>query len=139
MKKEIALQLADAITSGHYIRTGDTNRRTDPKTGATSFCIGGVLINLFAQAHPEIAAKETDPHSFLGCDSTLPWQVRVWAGVQSASLDHRDNKYITIAGLTYGSLQEANDHREYLKFGIGDFVVSWEDIAAWLRKNYELI
>lgn len=139
MKKHIAHLLADAITSGHYTRTGGTNRRVDPKTKANSFCIGGVLINLFAQAHPELAAKETDPFTFMACSSSIPLAVVSWAGLHSSFMD-AINGSITINDHSFGGLQSANDEKTNGK-PTDPYTVSWDDIAAWLRsgENYKLV
>ena len=136
MKKEIALQLADAITSGHYDRGSGRNRTKDNK-----FCIGGVLINLFAQAHPALAAMETDPLKFMGTNYSLPRAVMKWADVECYNMTTRDRrplglkKYVGMIRPT--GLQYAND-----ACGLDrPFLYSWEEIAAWLRtgKNHTRI
>ncbi len=139
MKKEIAHLLADAITSGHYQRTRGTNRRVDPMTKANSFCIGGVLINLFAQAHPELAAKETDPRMFMRHSYSLPDAVVSWAGMYSTWLDAA-NGSITINGHHFGGLQHAND-KKTTDMATDPYTVSWDDMATWLRadENYKLV
>jgi len=148
VKKEIALQLADAITSGHYERTFAANRRVSHVTGENSFCLSGVLINLFAQAHPELAAKETNPLSFMGMNHSLPWVVMNWADVAHGDMGTRDGKPLglkkSVDMIMIGpySLQNANDARAFDERDVGPlFVYSWEEIADWLRKgkNHERI
>ena len=160
MKKEIALLLADAITSGHYQRTHGINRSVSHMTGENSFCLGGVLINLFAQSHPKLAAKETDPLSFMGTNHSLPEAVMKWADIERFDMSTRDGKplglkkYVDMNGLLQPdglfslnspfSLHHANDAlaprappRRAGPRALVDrarpFVYSWEEIAAWLR------
>jgi hypothetical protein len=141
VKKEIALQLADAITSGHYQRAGGYNRTSDNR-----FCIGGVLINLFAQVHPELAAKETDPLRFMGTNSTLPYQVMAWADIKHGNMGSRDGKHLAIVQGTTRlhpmSLQHANDARVAgHPASSRPFLYTWDEIATWLRsgKNHARI
>lgn len=44
------------------------------------FCCLGVLCDLHARAHPEIAASQDDPSRYLGCRTLLPVPVADWAG-----------------------------------------------------------
>ena len=153
MKKEIALLLADAITSGHYQRTHGINRSVSHMTGENSFCLGGVLINLFAQAHPKLAAKETDPLSFMGTNHSLPKAVMKWADIERFDMSTRDGKplglkkYVDMNGLLQPdglfSLHHANDALapRALVDQARPFIYSWEEIANWLRtgKNHTRI
>jgi len=146
VKKEIALQLADAITSGHYKRTFGANRRVSHVTGENSFCPGGVLINLFAQAHPDLAAKERDPLQFMGTNSSIPKSVMKWADIEHGDMGARDGKPLglkkSVDMIRPTSLQHANDARVLAKHDVErPFVYSWEEIADWLRKgkNHERI
>lgn len=143
MKKDIALLLASALPL--YTKSNGANRRIDPKTGANSFCIGGVLINLFAAAHPALAAKETNPHSFMGTNSDLPQAVRTWAGVKNSDMTFVDSQRHKIGSGSYLGLRHANDGGGYsgtchnkpnpMKGA------SFEEIATWLTtgENYALI
>lgn len=76
MYKEIKKQWVDALRSGEYeqgrfrLRNPDTNK----------FCCLGVLCNLHAQAHPEIASQQTDPGRYMGSSEYLPKEVMQWAG-----------------------------------------------------------
>ena len=124
MKREIALRLAAALDSGDYKQGRYKNRTLD-----NSFCIGGVLINLFAQAHPEIAAKEKDPEVFLGERSRLPEVVQEWAGLSNREFwTYYDAPRVTYKGRTFYGLRQANDCG-----------VPFEVLATWLRKNYKLV
>lgn len=126
MKKEIALQLADALDSGDYIQGRYTNRSIDNK-----FCIGGVLINLFAIAHPSIAKRNKNPRHFEGCEATVPDCVIEWAGLYNENMSFRQHFYRrTARGTPITGLRDANDH--------GD---TFKEMAAWLRtdNNYTLV
>lgn len=78
MKKAIMEKWVAALRSGEYEQGTDFLRQSNNK-----FCCLGVLCNLHAQAHPKIAAKETDPTKYLDCDEMLPREVQNWAGMDS--------------------------------------------------------
>lgn len=71
MNKKIKAQWIAALKSGEY-KQGKNKLRT--KVG--SFCCLGVLCNLHAQAHPEIAARQTK------MKDTLPDEVVKWASLE---------------------------------------------------------
>lgn len=81
MKRKIAAQWADALRSGKY-KQGIRRLRD-----GEYFCCLGVLCNLHAQAHPEIAAEQTDPNCYMEADLVIPLDVMKWAGMSSASGD----------------------------------------------------
>lgn len=90
------------------------------------FCCLGVLCNLHAQAHPEIAETQTDPREYLGETQFLPKAVLKWSGV-----DQREATVplgILIQGVYYNSLVDANDN--FVGFG---------EIADWIEQNYHLL
>jgi hypothetical protein len=66
-----------------------------------------VLCNLHAQAHPETAAKQTEPNYYLGCQTFVPPAVARWAGL------NKDNgtllRPIKIGSHRYDNLAEIND------------------------------
>jgi len=78
MNPEIKAQWVAALRSKDYKQTTQQLRR------GNKFCCLGVLCNLHAIAHPEIAAKETDPRSYFHSDDVLPKQVMKWAGLKFA-------------------------------------------------------
>ena len=84
MNEQVKKLWLDALRSGKYKQTRGKLRRNRGKDKA-SFCCLGVLCNLHAEAHPEIAAKETDPKSYMGEKELPPVKVQEWAG-----LDNRD-------------------------------------------------
>ncbi len=81
MNKAIKKKWIAALRSGDYVQ-GKKRLRTN-KDGKTSFCCLGVLCNLHAQAHPEIAAKQTSPAKYLHSDQVLPQAVQDWARLTS--------------------------------------------------------
>lgn len=77
MKRSIARKWAAALESGEYKQGKGQLRKGD------KFCCLGVLCNLHAQAHPEIAGKEKAKSLYLGHRSTLPCEVAEWAAMRS--------------------------------------------------------
>lgn len=117
MHKDIALKWADALLSGDYSQGSNFLRGQN-----NDFCCLGVLCNLHAQSHPEIAEKEVDPSRYLGALHYLPEQVEFWADMKS----NKGSSSIYINGRSYSSLADANDRG-----------VSFRDIANWIKNNYE--
>ena len=78
MKPEIAKLWVDALRSGDYKQTQSKLRK------GNSFCCLGVLCNLHALAHLEIAAHQKLKHEYMGQDQELPDKVRIWAGLQGS-------------------------------------------------------
>lgn len=112
MNRKIALRWARALESGEYNQA--TGRLRDSKN---RFCCLGVLCNLHAQAHPEIAAEQTDASEYMGEAMSLPIPVMEWSGISwseaagfgpAFSLEIDDGKHdkyaIDLMGLndTYG-------------------------------------
>jgi hypothetical protein len=77
MKKRIAEQWIAALCSGEYKQTTGFLRNKN------RFCCLGVLCNLHAQAHPEIAKKELSKNVYLNYSTILPVEVQKWAGLNS--------------------------------------------------------
>ena len=78
MKRSIARKWAAALASGEYKQGKGQLRKGD------KFCCLGVLCNLHAQEHPEIAAKQKHKSTYLGEKGELPEHVQEWAGMNSA-------------------------------------------------------
>jgi len=95
MKKNIKKKWLKALRSGEYKQTTG-QLRADDHEGNASFCCLGVLCNLHAQAHPEIAAKETDPDTYLGSYGALPLAVVQWAGLDKNVMDRDDDGELNI-------------------------------------------
>ena len=68
-----ALRSGEYKQGKHQLRDGD------------SFCCLGVLCNIHAQEHPEIAAEQIDPDSYMGAFALLPFEVIGWAGLDTAN------------------------------------------------------
>ncbi len=82
MNKEIKAKWVAALRSGEY-KQGLGQLRSKEN----NFCCLGVLCNLHAQAHPEIAAQQTDPGMYLGAKSFPDHKVINWAGLGSINPD----------------------------------------------------
>jgi len=77
MKKAIAMQWAAALESGDYKQSSAAALRT----ASNKFDALGVLCNLHAMAHPDIAAAQTHVEIYMDEDGELPHAVRDWAGL----------------------------------------------------------
>jgi hypothetical protein len=73
MNKEIKKLWVDALNSGEYEQGKKKLRNKD------KFCCLGVLCNLHAQAHPEIAALQQYEDAYMEEQSYLPNSVMIWA------------------------------------------------------------
>jgi len=78
MNPEIKARWVAALRSGEYKKT------TGKLRAKGGFCCLGVLCNLHAQDHPEIAAKQKKKGEYMGQAELLPWTVRDWAGLSSS-------------------------------------------------------
>ncbi len=133
MKQAIALKWVEALRSGQYKQGDGMLRINDEDTGKTSFCCLGVLCNIHAQEHPRLAARETNPGSYMGYSSCLPREVMDWASFSDdmgtpAPPKNKElpDTPVHINGSDYESLADANDSG-----------VSFARIATWIEKNYE--
>ena len=79
MNPEIKSKWVAALRSGKYKQTKNVLRNRD------SFCCLGVLCNLHAKAHPEIAVRQRDKAMYLGNTRFLPVEVQKWAEFSSRS------------------------------------------------------
>jgi hypothetical protein len=119
MKRSIARKWAKALESGEYQQTRGELRNMD------RFCCLGVLCNIHAQEHPEIAAEQTSMFEYMGEENELPFEVREWVGMDSAS-----GKFPRglIKELPYAvSLIDLNDEAEW----------TFKQIAKVIRKHYK--
>ena len=82
MNLEIKAKWVAALRSGEYTQGYGRLRDSDNK-----FCCLGVLCNLHAQAHPEIAAKQTDPGRYMGELGIPHDSVFIWAGMGVNKVD----------------------------------------------------
>lgn len=114
MDYEIAHRWANALRSGDYVKGTGALR-----TPANEFCCLGVLCNLHAQAHPDIAARQTDPEYYMGRSAVLPDPVRDWAGMKT------DNGKISCST---GSLAYLNDNGK-----------TFEQLANIIERKWSLL
>lgn len=82
MKARIKKKWLKALRSGEY-EQGQSQLR-DTKN---QFCCLGVLCNLHAQEHPEIAAQQRKPGLYMGALYYLPDEVAKWAGLRDLGGD----------------------------------------------------
>lgn len=112
MKPAIKAQWVAALRSGKYRQTQGQLRevRDDESNKTLGFCCLGVLCNLHAQAHPRIAASQTDPGQYLGEIELLPEAVRKWAG-----LPEQEHGARLVIGGQYDALTDHNDNGRTFK------------------------
>jgi hypothetical protein len=84
MKKRIKNKWIKALRGGDYKQTTGALRDDE------GFCCLGVLCNIHAQEHPEVAAKEPWPDEYMGASGLLPLAVAEWAGLNPSVLDSAD-------------------------------------------------
>lgn len=98
MNPKIKKKWLKALRSGEYKQTKGRLRKGE------GFCCLGVLCNLHAQAHPEIAAQQKYKKYYMWHSDLLPHEVQEWAGLSSDSGEYTPNnsQYAT-------SLAEKND------------------------------
>lgn len=114
MNKEIMQKWIKALRSGNY-KQGKFKLRNSKN----EFCCLGVLCNLHAEAHPEIARTEYSKGSYMGYSIHLPEDVCKWAELSCPG-----------GGFRYEtgkieSLESLNDNG-----------TSFSDIADIIEENY---
>lgn len=75
MKAYVKKKWLTALRSGEYTQGRYKLRH------AGNFCCLGVLCNLHAQAHPEVAKTQNSRQEYLGHTADLPQDVWEWAGL----------------------------------------------------------
>lgn len=75
MYQDIKKEWVDDLRSGEIHKTKYQLRRGD------RMCALGVLCNIHAKHHPEIASRQTKKNSYMGNTVDLPKEVRKWAGI----------------------------------------------------------
>jgi hypothetical protein len=113
MNPEIKALWVAALRGGKYKQGKNKLRSSD-----NEFCCLGVLCNLHAQAHPEIAAMNDIPGEYCGEEDVLPPIVACWA-----ELDRNPNVHLTKFGNT--NLAELND----------TYVFSFRKLATVIEKQ----
>ncbi len=97
MKPNVKATWVAALRSGDYVQGKQQLRTRDNK-----FCVNGVLCNLHALEHPEIAATQTDPTEYLGYTVSLPPAVARWSGItidQENELERHNDAGVSFAEL----------------------------------------
>lgn len=77
MNAKIKKMWVAALRSGQYKQTTTQLRKGD------AFCCLGVLCNIHAQEHPDIARTQPVSYSYLDEEAFLPLEVQKWAGVDT--------------------------------------------------------
>ena len=113
MKRSIARKWAAALESGDYKQTKGALRK------AGRFCCLGVLCNLHAQEHPELAKQNKKATEYFGQSELPPEEVwYTWADMSS------ENPFVRVLGHDLAGL---NDEANY------DF----KQIAKVIRKHWK--
>lgn len=94
MNQKIKRAWVKALRSGKY-KQGKNQLRNQ----YDEFCCFGVLCDLHAQAHPEIAARQEDKTTYMGHSGLPPSAVYVWAGLRSNIRVEIDGKRDHLAAL----------------------------------------
>jgi hypothetical protein len=110
MKRSVARKWIKALESGEYSQGIHRLRSSD------KWCCLGVLCNLHAQEHPEIAATQKLKWVYLGESTVLPKEVMVWSGMDS-----------DIGSISYGeNLAKMNDSG-----------MTFQEISKVIRKHWK--
>jgi hypothetical protein len=86
MKKRVKTKWLKALRSGDYPRT------TGQLRDENGFCCLGVLCNIHAQEHPELAVKETSKFSYMDASGHLPPAVVEWAGLRDVAEEEAEDE-----------------------------------------------
>jgi len=127
MDRKIALKWAKALESGEY------EQMTGGLRGSSGFCCLGVLCNLHAQAHPEIAAEQDDHEVYMGEEAGLPEHVMNWAGMESSSGTFTHGFRYTFKN-PHNDRNEIEDARSLVDLN-DDYELDFDHIAKVLRKH----
>lgn len=111
MKRSIARKWAQALESGEYKQARHALRKGD------KFCCLGVLCNIHAQEHPEIAVQQKRKQHYLNEDAILPHPVQEWAGLATPNGKLK----------SYDALTVLNDYTE----------LTFPEIAKVIRKHWK--
>lgn len=95
------------------LRNGEYKQGQNQLREGNRFCCLGVLCNLHAVEHPNHASTETDPVLYFNNQSTLPYEVAHWAGIDIEKLT--DTVEVELPKAIRGSSQSINGDRMYMK------------------------
>ena len=104
MNQDIKAKWVAALRSGDYVQ-GRGALRVDNK-----FCCLGVLCNIHAQDHPEVAAMQQDRNSYMGKASFPHKKVSKWADLE----DCGDNR-VSINGISKHLAEHNDNGRTFLE------------------------
>jgi hypothetical protein len=128
MKAAIAKLWVKALRSGKYTQAKHALRRSvataTPGQSVEGFCCLGVLCNLHAQAHPEIAAKQKNARKYMGKAGALPVEVMKWAGIRDNTGRPTGGKLV-VGTNSWSHLASVNDFSD----------VGFPGIATLIEKN----
>lgn len=116
MKPEIKELWIAALESGDYQKGKGQLRSYEDK-----FCCLGVLCNLHAQAHPEIAATQMYSGYYLNSCASLPEEVCIWSGISYSG--------------SYGNFVEPNGRLESLA-SINDCSPTFEPVIKAIKEYF---
>lgn len=129
MKEELAMKWADALESGEYKQSQHQLR------DANGFCCLGVLCNLHALEHPEIAAAQDSIFEYMGSEGGLPDAVQNWANMNGNEGEFTGgvivNNAVTLAQLNDGCAGVPSLNRGPTK------PHTFKQIAKIIRKHYK--
>ena len=103
MKQAIAIKWAEMLESGLVPQAYATNRNEK------GLCVTSVLNNLHATLHPKIAATQTNPKMYLGCDYGVAKDVMEWSGIKTGYGAIGGGPRIKCGNGSYDTLMSAND------------------------------
>jgi hypothetical protein len=69
------------------LRSGEIHKGIGQLRRGDRMCVLGVLCNVHARHHPELAAKQKLKTEYMGERANLPYAVRVWAGLSLDPID----------------------------------------------------
>lgn len=118
IKPKIKKLWVAALRSGEYKQTHGQLRNEE-----AGFCCLGVLCNIHAQMHPEIAARQQDPNMYMGSREFPPVAVDEWATTLG---DPLENLYVVSKGKQL--------YRDTLG-GFNDDGFTFDEIADMIEKQ----
>lgn len=98
MNQAVKQEWVADLRSGDIIKNKFSLRR-----GSNRMCVLGVLCNVHAKHHPEIASTQKKMNEYMGQSTNLPKEVAKWAG-----LEQNDNPRVMHKGFKL-SLMSLND------------------------------
>lgn len=94
------------------LRSGEIHKTKSQLRRGNRMCVAGVLCNIHAKHHPDIAVKQTSKSKYMGEREIIPVEVANWAGISQApklTFDGRLHKIYELnddKGLTFKQLAD---------------------------------